>query len=80
MKSTWIFFSSKRGVRQGDPLSPLLFCLVEEVLSRGITKVVNDGQVNLISGSISLQVPSHCFYANDLMIFLLKEVIKFTSS
>jgi len=56
-------------VRQGDPLFPLLFCIAEEVLSRGILKLVEEGKVDLITGSRHSQVPSHCFYADDIMIY-----------
>lgn len=37
------YFSCSRGVRQGDPLSPFLFCLVQEVFSRGISSLVEYG-------------------------------------
>ena len=63
------FFSCSRGVRQGDPLSPLLFCLAEEVISRSITKLVREGELRLFLGSRNNPVPSHILYADDIMLF-----------
>jgi hypothetical protein len=63
------FFKCNRGVRQGDPLSPLLFCIAEEVLSRGISKLVDEGKVDRIRATRHTHVPSHCLYADDIMLF-----------
>jgi len=63
------FFSCSRGVRQGDPLSPLLFCIAEEVISRGLDALVLEGQLSQISATRNLYIPSHCLYADDVLIF-----------
>jgi len=62
------FFPCSRGVRRGDPLPPLLFCLVVEVLSRAITA---EGRISLMVYSRGVVFPTHILYADDIMIFFI---------
>ena len=66
------FFGSSRGLRQGDPLSPLLFVLVLEALGRMLDKAVHEGRMSGFSvGNLegrSLAV-SHLLFADDTLIF-----------
>jgi len=64
----WVSFSCSRGVRQGDSLSPLLFCLTKEVLNIGISKLVNDKKMHMASPQ-GYVTHSHILYANDIFVF-----------
>lgn len=50
------FFNCKKGVRQ-------------EFLRRGISKLVNYGNLYLMDGPRNFSMPSHALYANDVLIF-----------
>jgi hypothetical protein len=66
------FFQSSRGIRQGDPLSPLLFVVVMEALSRMLYASMRQG---LLSGfSVGVRgnealVVNHLLFADDTLIF-----------
>jgi hypothetical protein len=63
------FFTSSRGLRQGDPLSPGLFILAEEVLSRGISSLMDKKLVLPFQITKSIKGISHSLYADDIILF-----------
>ena len=66
------FFGSFRGLRQGDPLSPLLFLLIMEVLSRILKKTEEGGFIQGFHvgpvNSTGIRV-SQLLFADDTIFF-----------
>ena len=66
------FFGSSRGLWQGDPLSPFLFDIVMEALSRMLFAAIEAGQFSgfsLGNASGSLMTVSHLLFADDTLVF-----------
>ncbi|KAI5395943.1 hypothetical protein KIW84_062224 [Lathyrus oleraceus] len=55
----WIILSS----------SKISISFTKEVLSRSLTNLVIQNKIKLILGPRGLEVPSHCLFADDVMIF-----------
>ena len=64
------FFQNSRGLRQGDPLSSSLFISVEEVLSRGLSRIFYQGLVKHYHLGRGVMSVSHLLFADDMVIFL----------
>ncbi|KAL0884326.1 hypothetical protein Bca101_008307 [Brassica carinata] len=66
--STGGFFKSSRGIRQGDPLSPYLFVLAMECLSRLLLSRYEEGRIGYHPRTANLKI-SHLMFADDVMVF-----------
>ncbi|GKE70792.1 RNA-directed DNA polymerase, eukaryota, reverse transcriptase zinc-binding domain protein [Tanacetum coccineum] len=63
------FFKSKRGLRQGDPVSPYLFTIIMEVFTLMLKRqVCNEAKFKYHWGCKGLGILNLCF-ADDLMLF-----------
>ena len=65
------FFHTSRGLRQGDPLSPLLFLLIMEALSRMLDKATEGGFISgfpVGNSDGNILAISHLLFADDTLI------------
>jgi hypothetical protein len=63
-------FQTKKGLRQGDPLSPLLFNIVVDMLDIIINRTKNEGHINGVVPYLVDDGLSILQYSNDTIIFL----------
>lgn len=63
------FLNPTRGIRQGDPLSPSLFVIYMEMLSRLLTLEENSNHFKEIKICRYSPSISHLMFADDLLIF-----------
>ncbi|XP_026378693.1 uncharacterized protein LOC113273144 [Papaver somniferum] len=62
------YFSIARGMRQDDPLSPLIFVLIEDVLSRNLSKLFANNSMHVMVSKKGV-APTHLLFADDILIF-----------
>jgi hypothetical protein len=64
------YFRNKRGVRQGDPLSPLLFDFVADALDIILSRARVAGHIQGVVSHLIPEGVTHLQYADDTMIMI----------
>lgn len=72
------FFPASRGLRQGDPLSPFLFVIIVEALSRMFSAAAMANMIEGFRSSINAPSTSHLQFADGTLLFCgsIEEQIK----
>lgn len=68
------FFRSSRGVKQGDPLSPNLFILAAEVMSRALNYLIQREELKCYGMPRGSRKVNHLAFADDMIIICKAEV------
>ncbi|XP_057803415.1 uncharacterized protein LOC131018702 [Salvia miltiorrhiza] len=63
------YFPCSRGFRQGDPLSPILFAIAEDVLRALFRNCVASGHLVPMSMKRGSIFPPHLLFADDILVF-----------
>ncbi|XP_042065462.1 uncharacterized protein LOC121808974 [Salvia splendens] len=63
------FFKSTRGLRQRDPISPALFVIAVDYLSRALDKLILGNKEMTYKATRGSMEISHLAYADDIIIF-----------
>jgi hypothetical protein len=64
------YFQTKRGLSQGDPMSPILFNIVADMLALLIKRAKDDGQIRGVVPHLLDDGISILQHANDTIIFI----------
>jgi hypothetical protein len=70
------YFQTRKGLRQGDPLSPMLFNIVVDMLAIMIERAKVDGQIeglnpHIVDGGLSILQ-----YTDDMILFMEHDIEK----
>ena len=63
-------FQTKKGLRQGDPLSPILFNIVADMLAILINRAKMEGQIKCVIAHLIDDGLSILQYADDTILFM----------
>jgi hypothetical protein len=70
------YFQTLKGLRQGDPLSPMLFNIIADMLAIIINRAKEDGQVGGLIPHLVEEGVSILQYADDTIVFMEHDIDK----